>query len=112
MNDPKPDIMDGCGVSFWVIASLTLLLAIPLGIRACSDSEGEVAVDQLERDQRIRKIDEAAIDEKALRKQLTITLDEAKQRALSNYGGATAESNSSSKNDDEKGANAGGKEPQ
>ena len=101
MNDPKPDIMDGCGVSFWVIISLVLLLVIPLGIRNCSDTKDEPAVDQLEREQRIRKIEEAALEEDALRQRLTITLDDAMQRALSNYTGAAGEENGTKKSDDE-----------
>ena len=97
MNDPKPDIMDGCGVSFWVIISLVLLLVIPLGVRNCSDSKDGSPVDQLELEQRIRKIEEAALEEDALRQRLTITLDEAMQRALSNYTASAGEENNATK---------------
>ena len=110
MNDPKPDIMDGCGVSFWVIISLGLLLVIPLGIRNCSDPKEELPVDQLEREQRIRKIEEAALEEDALRQQLTITLEEAMQRTLSNYTAGADEDNGTEKNDDE--PDDGREEPQ
>ena len=83
-SEPKPDIMDGCGVSFWMIAGLFLLLVIPLGIRTCSDSSEDAEVDELERNQRVRKILDAKDDERALREQLTISLEEAMQRALTN----------------------------
>lgn len=110
MNDPKPDIMDGCGVSFWVIISLVLLLVIPLGIRNCSDTKDGPAVDQLEREQRIRKIEEAALEEDALRQRLTITLDDAMQRALNHYANAVGEENNGTReSDDEQGDS--GKEP-
>ena len=90
MSETKPDIMDGCGVSFWVVAGLILLLAIPIGIRTCSDSGKEASVDELERIQRIRKIEDAAAEDRALGQQLTISLDEAMQRALDKFG-ATAQ---------------------
>ncbi|MBO93763.1 MAG: hypothetical protein CMI32_02545 [Opitutales bacterium] len=90
MSDPKPDIMDGCGVSFWVIASLILLLLIPVSIRQCSDFEDEAPVGELERIQRIRKIEEAASAERALQQQLNISLEEAMQRVLSKVGDANA----------------------
>ena len=86
MSEAKPDIMDGCGVSFWVVAGLILLLAIPMGIRTCSDSGKEASVDELERMQRIRKIEDAAAEDRALGQQLTISLDEAMQRALDKFG--------------------------
>ena len=92
MNEPKPDIMDGCGISFWVIVGLILLLAIPVGIRTCSDSGEESAVDELEHMQRIRKIEESAAEERNLRQQLTISLDEAMQRALGKHGATTPRS--------------------
>lgn len=88
MSEDKPDIMDGCGVSFWIVAGLILLLAIPVGIRTCSDSGQEASVDELERMQRIRKIEDAAAENRALGQQLTISLDEAMQRTLDKYGAA------------------------
>jgi len=94
MSEPKPDIMDGCGVSFWIIASLVLLLAVPVGIRTCSDSGEKAEVDELERMQRIRKIEETNAEERTLRQQLTITLDEAMTRALSKHGGGSPDESS------------------
>ena len=111
MSEPKPDIMDGCGVSFWVVAGLVLLLAIPVGIRTCSDSGQVAEVDELERMQRIRKIEETAAEDRALRQQLTIPLDVAMNRALSKHGGESLdESNATGTNVSDADENATRKE--
>jgi len=84
-EEPKPDIMDGCSISFWVIAGLALLLLVPIGIRTCSDSGETATVDELEKMQRISKIEASKAEERALRSQLTISLDEAMKRTLEKF---------------------------
>jgi hypothetical protein len=100
MSDQKPDLMDGCGVSFWVVAGLVLLLAIPVGIRTCSDSSNIAETDELEQMQRLRKIEEGKAQDRVLEKQLSISLDDAMNLTLEKYGsGSTVESNASAEDD-------------
>jgi len=83
MSDPKPDIMDGCGVSFWLIVSLFLLLLVPVGIRTCSSSEEEMPVDALTEQRRSQRIEQAKDENEETREQLTISLEEAEGEVLS-----------------------------
>tara|TARA_B100001123_G_C14390588_1_gene662637 strand:- start:2 stop:313 length:312 start_codon:yes stop_codon:yes gene_type:complete len=84
-EQPKPDIMDGCSISFWVIAGLFLLLLVPIGIRSCPNSGETGTADELEKMQRIDKIEESKAEERALRGQLTISLEEAMKRTLEKF---------------------------
>ena len=97
--------MDGCGVSSWILLCLVLLLVIPFGIRTCSDNENETPVNEREQMQRIGKIKDAEAEERAIKQQLTISLETAIERTLQQYGEAPSvkaeESNSSKEGGDQ-----------